>query len=164
MKYTREVLFCARYLSGSGITADNFNDVLQHLNELSGEYTIVKRENRDFYYELAAKLRDLWPPGNKNGKYPWRDSVENIRRKLIEVWATKLEGKSYSIDDCLRVARKYLSQFQEDTKFMKILKYFVLKDNVSVLANMLLDDEFVAGADPEDVDYNNISVGEGVLI
>lgn len=164
MKYTKEVLFCARYLSGSGITSDTFNDVLEHVNELSGEYTIVKRENRDFYYELAAKLRDMWPPGNKDGKYPWRDSVENIKRKLIEVWATKLDGKSFTIEECLMVARKYLSQFQQSTKYMMILKYFILKNGVSKFANMLLDDEFLATAAAEESEYDIISEGEGVLI
>jgi len=163
MKYTKEVLFCARYLSGSGITSETFNDVLEHVNELTGEYSIIKRENRDFYYELAEKLRILWPPGKKNGKYSWRGSVEDIKRRLITVWGTKLEGKSYTIDRCLTVARRYLADFQEDTKYMKILEYFILKDNVSVFANMLLDDEFVAAAEAEE-NYMDYSTEGGVLI
>ena len=164
MKYTREVLFCARYLSGNGITADNFNDVLQHLNKLSGEYTIVKMENRDFYYELASRLREMWPPGEKDGKYPWRDSVDNLRRRLQELWKIRFPNRTLTIEQCLAVARKYLSQFQGSTKYMQILKYFIKKEGTSKFADMLDSESELAQAMAQYTEDESVPTEEGVLI
>lgn len=43
------------------------------------------------------------------------------------MWSVRNLGK-FSIDDCLRVCRSYLSEYEhKDTKYMQIVKYFVLK-------------------------------------
>lgn len=99
------------------------------------KFSLVKDENQQsFFEELAEGLRNLWPPGEKDGKYPWRDSVSNLSRRLEALWRDR-QLKDFSIDDCLMVARRYLAQFEQSTKYMKTLKYFILKQDKLIAEN-----------------------------
>lgn len=82
--------------------------------------------DEDFYTKLATELRGLWPTGEKDGKWPWKDSVANIAERLKTLWALR-ELKDYSIDTCLSIAMRYTSQYENNKKYMKVLKYFILK-------------------------------------
>ena len=79
-----------------------------------------------YFVSLAEGLRELWPSGEKDGKWPWRDSVSNLTRRLQNLWDVR-ELDQYPLDTCLTVARRYLSQFEDNAKFMQTLKYFILK-------------------------------------
>lgn len=83
----------------------------------------------DFFEQLAVALRDLWPSGEKDGKYPWRDSVPNLVKRLQFLWKDRQLADKYSIDDCLVAARRYLAQFETNVKYMQVLKYFIFKQN-----------------------------------
>ena len=83
----------------------------------------------DFFEQLATALRDLWPSGEKDGKYPWRDSVPNLVKRLQFLWKDRQLADKYSIDDCLVAARRYLAQFETNVKYMQVLKYFIFKQN-----------------------------------
>ena len=125
-KYSDESLFCAKYLQEKGYLSEgDLNEMSALLDDLKVDFELVKVE-KNFYVELAERLRELWPTGNKDNKYPWRDSVENISQRLKHLWVTR-KLKEYTIDECLTVARKYLAQFEEDTKYMRVLKYFIYK-------------------------------------
>lgn len=129
-----------------------YNIALDDVVKLLQEKKKEPNPRDEYFTELATNLRKLWPKGEKDGKFPWRDSVGNIKKRLEVVWDfRKLE--MYSMDKCLRVARRYLAQYQMDTKYMCILKYFVLKQttitkpdgkktlvNTSKFADMLEDD------------------------
>lgn len=88
----------------------------------------TKINENDFFSQLAEKLRNLWPAGEKDGKYPWRDSVQNLAKRLKLLWQLR-SLKNYSMDDCLTAANKYLAQFETNAKYMKTLKYFILRQN-----------------------------------
>lgn len=123
------VLFLVKELSEAGVdSGEKFDKLLPHILK-AGNYIITPWKADDFFTELATKLRDLWPSGMKDGKWPWRDSVKNLADRLKELWEIKGLGTKYSIDDCLFVARRYLAQFEEDRKYMKLLKYFIGKRN-----------------------------------
>ena len=94
-------------------------------------------------------MRELWPTGEKDGKWPWRDSVSNLSRRLQALWKDRNFGDK-TVDECLIVARKYLAQFEDNARYMQTLKYFILKQdkivdktgrikyiNKSVFADML---------------------------
>ena len=146
--FSEQDLWFLKHLLDKGWFDDqraNVEDITKHL---STDFTLVKLES-DFFTDLASKLRELWPPGEKDGKYPWRDSVANLSRRLKTVW-TYRDMEKYTIDQCLSVARRYLAQYEDNTKYMRILKYFVLKQstvteksgkrklvNESMLADML---------------------------
>ena len=84
-------------------------------------------EEKDFFEKVAVGLRNLWPTGEKDGKYPWRDSVTNLTKRLKFIWKERDIEDKYSVDDCLVAGRKYLSQFETDAKYMQVLKYFIFK-------------------------------------
>ena len=101
---------------------------------MKGYIEAIEDENvvsTDFFKQVAAGLRQLWPPGEKIIKgarrYPWRDSIPNIVKRLEFIWKERNFQNKYSVSDCLLVARKYLAQFESDTTYMQTLKYFVFK-------------------------------------
>ena len=99
------------------------------------QYFSMKKQSTNSsmnFSALAEALRKLWPSGEKDGKYPWRDTVPNLKERLRLIWDYNDLGDKYTVDDCLQAARRYLAQFQEDTKYMQTLKYFIFKQNKSV--------------------------------
>ena len=151
MKYTEEQLFCAKYLFECGFTGDDIEAMREQAYTLNTQFVLTKVQT-DFYRELAEKLRNIWPPGEKDGKWPWRDSVDNLAKRLEFMWTTCLQGETYSEEEVLMVARKYVACFEDNKKYMRTLKYFILKqdklvesngkirvNNVSMLGNMLKD-------------------------
>lgn len=89
-------------------------------------------DGEDFLRAVAKGLRELWPAGEKDGKWPWRDSVSNIEKRLEFIWKERDLGDRFTVEDCLRAGRRYLAQFQDSTKYMQILKYFVFKQEKHV--------------------------------
>ena len=114
------------------------NKIKQALTEWGGEgykemiewldNNVRKSQKIDsmYFVTLAEGLRELWPAGEKDGKWPWRDSVSNLTRRLQNLWDVR-ELEQYPLDTCLTVARRYLSQYEDDAKYMQTLKYFILK-------------------------------------
>lgn len=94
-----------------------------------------KGDGEEFLEAVAKGLRNLWPSGEKDGKWPWRDSVANIRKRLEFVWQQYELGDGYTVDDCLRAGRRYLAQFESSTKYMMLLKYFVFKQEKMVASD-----------------------------
>lgn len=158
--YSYQMIFCAKYLRQRGInTAESLKAVAD--SDLPYEYLLVPQK-KNFYTELAEKLRALWPAGNKtvsmkNGdihEYAWRDSVSNLSKRLENVWKDRGLSDNYTVEDCLTAARRYLKQFENNTKYMQTLKYFILKQenimepktgkivttNKSTFADYLTDD------------------------
>lgn len=173
---TDECLFCAKYLLGYGYNGKDIDDMKPMLENFTEQYSLTKIQN-NYWHSIAEKLRNLWPPGEKDGKYPWRDSVENLSKRLQLLWATRLSNKYYSEEQVLQVARQYLSQFEHDMKYMKLLKYFILKqdrmvqtdgkiqiNNVSILADMLESAEEQGWFTLEEIIEPVNSMDEGVLI
>ena len=125
-KYPDEAVFCAKYLKERGfLSGENLEEITALIDDLDVEFKFVKVK-LGFYTELAKALRELWPAGEKDGKYPWRDSVMNLSRRLESLWVARNLGE-YPIETCLMVARKYLAQYADNTKYMQTLPYFILK-------------------------------------
>lgn len=168
MMFTPEVKYCVRYLLEKGVDSINFTDVAKELKDDDARFELVKTGEtckKSFFEELAAALRELWPPGEKDGKYPWRDSVSNLTRRLEYLWSIRfptVKDGTYTIEQCLQVARKYLAQFEDNAKYMQTLKYFIMKQNASKFADMLEDEQAM---DSEwNAILNDVSEMEGELI
>lgn len=129
LNLTDKALFCLNYLYHYGFFQEEEEQIRQYLDTQEiPNYRLVKEAGVDFFTQLATELRKLWPSGEKDGKYPWRDSVANLSRRLDTLWKLRnLEG--YTLDECLRAARQYLAQYETNMKYMQILKYFILKQN-----------------------------------
>ena len=126
--------FCLKYLLEHGYFQDQSDDVLLNIDIPDNLEYVLVRIDRSFFTELAEKLRALWPSGNKQipnkdgtlSEYPWRDSVKNLATRLELLWKTR-NLHDYTIEDCLCAARKYVSQYEGNAKYMQILKYFIIK-------------------------------------
>lgn len=86
------------------------------------------------YFEIADKLRNLYPEGRKPGtSYMWRDTTRVIAKKLL---TTLRKYKLTPTDEQLIAATKtYIDSFNGDYSYMQLLKYFiskqVIKDGVA---------------------------------
>ena len=131
-----------------------------------------------FFETLASKLREMWPSGDKDGKYSWRDSVPNLAERLRTLWDIR-QLKNYTIETCLSVARRYLSSYEDNKKYMQTLKYFILKQddiiqsngmikhiNKSKFADMLEGKKEVDAAlnEWDDILNNDLFAGEGGML
>ena len=134
--YSPEVKFCVKYLLNQGINSTNFVKVQLQLSSDDADFNLVPvpSSQKDFFTELAEKMRELWPAGEKDGKYPWRDSVGNLSRRLQALWKDRGFGEK-TVEECLTVARRYLAQFEDNAKYMQTLKYFILKQDSIVDKN-----------------------------
>ena len=145
-----EDIYCAKHLQSKGYLENGvLSKILSESLPESINFKLVAIKSKEFYIKLATALRELWPAGNKDGKYPWRESVANLAARLEMMWEVQRLG-DYSIDDCLIVARRYLAQYESNIKYMSTVKYFVLKQkklvgkdglikyqSTSILASML---------------------------
>jgi hypothetical protein len=87
-----------------------------------------KRPKEGRVEELAMKLREVFPEGKKpGGPYYWRGNKSEIVHKLKKFFL--LFGDKYTDEQILGAAKSYVSSFT-DTSYMKILKYFILKNTI----------------------------------
>ena len=126
MVYTEEVKFCADFLKKKGLTPEEVEEVMNLASDINSDFELIKVQCND-WIGLATKMRELWPHGEKEGKWPWRDSAENIAKRLEFIWAKRFRGKEMDEEQCLSVARRYIAHFQNDMRYMKVLKYFIFK-------------------------------------
>ena len=80
------------------------------------------------FYETAQTIRQLYPAGLKPGtQTPWRDSINAIvlrLKKVEKIFQIKLDSNSV-----IAATDMYLQSFSEDQHYMKVLKYFILKQS-----------------------------------
>lgn len=129
----------------------------------------------EFFSQVAIGLRNMWPVGEKDGKYPWKDSIPNLIKRLRFLWKDRDIKVLYTVDDCLRAGRRYLSQFEDNTKYMQTLKYFIFKQTSIVGKNGkityiykstfgdLLEGQTLT-SNWDDVDFEELCVENNVLI
>ena len=126
-QFTNRDLFCARSLLDKGLLSqDELPKLAEAAAGYTGKFEMVEIKD-DFFVELATQLRELWPAGDKDGKYSWRDSVPNLVKRLKTLWKSR-NMKDYTLDECLEAARKYLVGFENNAKYMQTLKYFIFKN------------------------------------
>lgn len=80
----------------------------------------------DEFNDLANKLRELFPEGRKPGTtYSWRGSTIEVSRKLKNLVVKY--GCHFTAEEAIEATKAYVESFNGDYKFMKLLKYFILK-------------------------------------
>lgn len=75
--------------------------------------------------KLAIDMRQLFPKGIKTGSSAWRGNLREITLRLQKFF--KLYGSDWTEEQILAATKRYIDSFNGDTKFMRILKYFILK-------------------------------------
>lgn len=72
---------------------------------------------------LANKLRQMYPPGMKDDKWPWRGTPKTIMDKLDEFFK---DYPDVTDEEIVKAAQDYLSKFQTDAG-RSLLAYFISK-------------------------------------
>jgi hypothetical protein len=87
---------------------------------------------------LAEKLRELYPSGKKNGKWPFKSNLKDTTHKL-KIFLKKYP--EYSNSQIVKATKDYVdsfNQFDRDSG-MHLLKYFIEKNNSSLLVDWIED-------------------------
>lgn len=79
---------------------------------------------------LAIKLRALFPKGMKTGNSAWRGNLREITLKLQKFF--KLYGNKWTDEEIVSATERYVKSFNGDYTYMRILKYFILKNTRKV--------------------------------
>lgn len=86
------------------------------------------RQNPDRIANLATKLMEIFPKEKKSGtNHYFRGNTKDITLKLKKFF--KLYGNKYSDEQVLNAAQAYVSSFNGNYTYMRILKYFIWKDD-----------------------------------
>ena len=76
---------------------------------------------------LASQLMEVFPKGKKEETTSyWRGNRKEIRERLQKFF--KLYGNKYTDEQILKATQDYVSSFNGNYSYMRVLKYFILKD------------------------------------
>lgn len=80
----------------------------------------------DRFEVLAVKLMDIFPSGKKEGttKY-WKGNKKKVAKRLEKF--CKIYGQ-YTDDDIIKATEHYVSSFNGNYTYMRLLEYFIIKD------------------------------------
>ena len=91
---------------------------------LSNDPDVPKEDVLD---NLASKLMELYPRRKKAGTTSyWRGNKKEIREKLQKFY--KLYGNKFTDEQIIEATRKYVASFNGNYSYMRVLKYFIIKD------------------------------------
>lgn len=90
----------------------------------------VKKPSLDRLEKLANQLMEVFPKQKKLGTcHYFRGNKKDIILRLKKFF--KLYGK-YTDEQIITAAKKYVESFNGDYSYMRILKYFIWKDEVKI--------------------------------
>lgn len=78
---------------------------------------------------LTTNLMETFPKGKREGTpYYWRGNRREIKDKLKKFFV--YFGDAYTDTQILDAARKYVASFNGDYRYMRLLKYFIWKNDI----------------------------------
>jgi hypothetical protein len=99
-------------------------------------------EPTDSLEPLARELKKIYPKGKKDGtNYYWAEGVALIIRRLKLFF--KKYGDNYSHKQILTATKKYIESFNGQYQYMKLLKYFILKEKIGAAGDLESESELV---------------------
>lgn len=80
---------------------------------------------------LASTLMNIFPKGKKDGtNYYWRGNKKDIKLRLQKFY--KLYGNKFPSETIIKATENYVKSFNGNYTFMRLLKYFIWKDERKV--------------------------------
>ena len=102
-----------------------------------------KQESQDRLIQLAARLKEIFPKGKKDGtNYYWADGVALIVRRLKLFF--KKYGNKFTDEQIIQAAEKYVQGFNGNYQYMRLLKYFIFKEKVGANGEVEGDSELIS--------------------
>ena len=102
---------------------------------------LIKRNDIKAFRELARKLQECYPEGNKpDTPYSWRSSTEEIALRLRTLVVTY--GFEFNEEEAIEATKQYIESF-DDYKYIKLLKNFLLKTTIDSQGNNEIDSMFI---------------------
>lgn len=93
--------------------------------------------------QLATRLKEVFPKGKKDGtNYYWADGVALIIRRL-KLFFRKY-GDTYTDEQIVKAAEKYVQGFNGNYTYMRLLKYFIFKEKVGAAGEVEGDSELIS--------------------
>ena len=81
--------------------------------------------------KLAEKLKDIFPKGKKDGtNLYWAEGKTFIKKRLKNFF--EKYGSKYTDDQIINAAKSYVASFNGIYKTMRVLKYFIYKEEKGV--------------------------------
>lgn len=103
----------------------------------------VQNKQDGFFDSLADKLREIFPKGSKPGtNYNWRGSTAEISRKLKNLVVKY--GCKFTEEEAIEATKSYVNSFNGDYKYMKLLKYFLLKTPRNNNGDVEIESDFMS--------------------
>ena len=98
---------------------------------------------QDNFIALANELKEIFPEGRKAGtNYSWRGSTAEIARKLKNLVVKY--GCTFTREEAIEATKAYVASFNGDYKYMKLLKYFLLKTPKNNNGDVEVESDFMA--------------------
>lgn len=112
--------------SGLFITRDGAGTINNII--LDSDKTVGTNDFNQRIEALVPKLQAIYPEGkNFNNQY-WRCNKTDLKRKLQTFF--KKYGNDYTDEQIINATQAYVSGFNGDYKFMRLLQYFIWKEEV----------------------------------
>lgn len=106
------------------LLTQNWNDKLSNCLLNSEVIDVKSYEGR--LENLAKKLMEIYPKGKKEGTSQyWKGNPKDNRLRLKKF--LKLYGE-YTDEQIINATKKYVESFNGDYRYMRLLKYFIWKD------------------------------------
>lgn len=115
---------------GEYLITQRWNDVLDEI--LSDSSGVVEKTDEELLV-LAQKMRELYPQGKMKDRYGrltpyyYRCNNSEVVKKLKKFF---LIFGNYSDEDILDATKRYVASFRGNYTGMRLIKYFILKDDV----------------------------------
>lgn len=98
---------------------------------------------QDDFIALANELKEIFPEGRKAGTtYSWRGSTAEIAKKLKNLVVKY--GCTFTREEAIEATKAYVASFNGDYKYMKLLKYFLLKTPKNNNGDVEVESDFMA--------------------
>lgn len=120
----KEVLVHSETLfSDKWFVTQRWNDVCDNII-LTSDNGVPKDDRVE---TLARELMEVFPKGKKDGTSTyWRGNVKDTKLRLKKFF--KLYGDKYTDEQILKAAKQYVQSFNGNYSYMRVLKYFIWKD------------------------------------
>ena len=110
-------------VNGKYVVTQRWNDVAESIILDSDEY----KQPIDRLEQLVIKLQKIFPEGKKEGTSQyWRGNKREISLRLKKFF--KLYDNTYTDEQILNATKNYVTNFNGNYNYMRVLKYFIWKD------------------------------------